>query len=184
MTLLFHDGNHPKKPEVGHQSFCDIQSPTVADLQAIDNGSGIAWFATASSTTPLASGTGLINGEDYFLDNSAGDCGNRTSVIVSLYTAPIGQNFQGVCVSLQSEATLASLIVAGNNVQWYATSSSVSPLPLNTVLTTGSIYYAGQTNPDTGCLTSRLPVFVVVGTPTILACSPFKAFISFISATS
>ena len=144
------------------QSFCDIQSPTVADLQAIDNGSGIAWFSTASSITPLAPGTGLINGEDYFLDNSAGDCGNRTAVIVSLYTAPIGQNFQGVCVSLQSEATLASLIVAGNNVQWYATSTSVSPLPITTVLTTGTIYYAGQTNPDTGCLTSRLPVFVVV----------------------
>ncbi|MFY0482568.1 gliding motility-associated C-terminal domain-containing protein [Flavobacterium sp. PLA-1-15] len=143
-------------------SFCDIQAPTVADLQATDNGSGIAWFATATSTTALSPGLGLINGEDYFLDSSAGNCGNRIAVTVSLYSAPTGQNFQGICVSDANEATIASLNATGNNVQWYNNPFGGTPLTNNSVITSGTIYYAGQTNPITGCLTSRLPVFVVV----------------------
>ncbi|HQV35996.1 MAG TPA: hypothetical protein PLC36_06755, partial [Flavobacterium sp.] len=71
-----------------NQSFCDIQSPTVANLQAINNGGGIAWFATDISTTPLPIGTGLINGEDYFADNSTGNCGTRIRVVVTVYSAP------------------------------------------------------------------------------------------------
>ncbi|RZK11849.1 MAG: hypothetical protein EOO46_05300, partial [Flavobacterium sp.] len=143
-------------------SFCDIQAPTVSDLQATDNGGGIAWYATATSTTPLSPGLGLMNGEDYFLDNSAGNCGNRTAVFVSLYTAPSGQNFQGICVSSASEATIASLNATGNNVQWYNNPFGGTPLASNSVIVSGNIYYAGQTNPITGCLTSRLPVSVVV----------------------
>ncbi len=144
------------------QSFCDIESPTISNLQATDNGSGIAWFDTATSTTPLSLGTGLINGEDYFLDNSSGNCGARIAVTVSLFTAPTGQNFQGVCVSNPNEATIASLNANGNNVQWYTTAFGGSPLLTTTVITSNTIYYAGQTNPITGCLTSRLAVFVVV----------------------
>jgi gliding motility-associated-like protein len=145
-----------------NQSFCDIQSPTVASLVATDNGGGIAWFATATSTTPLSFGGGLVNGEDYFLDNSAGNCGTRIQVFVSLATAPTGQNFQGVCVPTPSQATIASLNAVGNNVQWYNIAIGGAPLAANTVLNSGAIYYAGQTNPITGCLTSRLAVFVVV----------------------
>ena len=148
-------------------SFCDTESPTIGSLQATDNGSGFAWFASAGSTTPLASGIGLVNGENYFLDNSAGNCGTRIEVVVSLFTAPTGQNFQGVCVANQSDATIASLNAVGNNVQWYSSAFNGSPLPLSTLLTSSTIYYAGQTNPDTGCLTSRLPVFVVVNVVTV-----------------
>ena len=159
-----------------NQSFCDIQSPTVANLQAINNGGGIAWFATDISTTPLPIGTGLINGEDYFADNSTGNCGTRIRVVVTVYSAPTGQNFQGVCVDFPSQATIASLIAVGNNVQWYNVPVGGSPLPSTTVLIPNTIYYANQTNPDTGCLTSRLSVFVSVGVVPVPTGSAIQIF--------
>ncbi|WP_291115935.1 hypothetical protein, partial [Flavobacterium sp. UBA6135] len=146
-----------------NQSFCDIQSPTISSLQAINNGGGVAWFATATATTPLAPGAGLVNGQSYFADNSAGDCGTRTQVFVTVFSAPIGQNFQGVCVDDPNDATLANLIVIGNNIQWYNVPSGGTPLPISTVLVPNTIYYASQINPNTGCETSRRSVFVSVG---------------------
>ncbi|RAR50837.1 hypothetical protein, partial [Flavobacterium lacus] len=146
-----------------NQSFCDIQSPTIASLQAINSGGGVAWFATETSTTPLTSSLGLVNGEDYFADNSLGNCGSRVRVIVTIYSAPTGQNFQGPCVDSPEQATIASLIAIGNNVQWYNVPSGGSPLSQSTVLIPNTIYYASQTNPDTGCQTSRLSVFVSIG---------------------
>ena len=144
------------------QSFCDIQTPIVADLVATDNGGGIAWYNTATATTPIPSGFGLINNKTYFLDSTSGNCGSRIGVTVSLYTAPTGQNFQGVCVSEQSLATIASLNATGNNVKWYSSSVGGTPLSTSTQLVSGTIYYAGQTNPNTLCETSRLSVFVMV----------------------
>ncbi|GGD17032.1 hypothetical protein GCM10011343_04790 [Flavobacterium orientale] len=146
-----------------NQSFCDIESPTISSLQAIDNGGGVAWFATATATTPLSPGAGLVNGQSYFADNSAGDCGTRTQVFVTIFSAPFGQSFQGDCVDDPNDATLASLIVIGNNIQWYNVPSGGTPLPISTVLVPNTIYYASQTNPNTGCETSRRSVFVSVG---------------------
>ncbi len=43
---------------VSPQTFCDIQffpsSPTIANLVATDNGGGVVWYDSATSTTPLA----------------------------------------------------------------------------------------------------------------------------------
>ena len=35
-----------------NQSFCDTQSPTIADLVATDNGGGVRWYANATGGTP------------------------------------------------------------------------------------------------------------------------------------
>jgi hypothetical protein len=145
------------------QSFCDLQSPTIANLQATNNGGGIQWYATATSTTPLSASAGLANGEDYFADDNTGTCGVRQSVVVTIYSAPIGQNFQGVCVENSVDATISDLVAVGNAVQWYSVSTGGVPLSPSTVLNDNTIYYASQTNPNTGCETSRLSVFVNVG---------------------
>ncbi|MCZ8169457.1 gliding motility-associated C-terminal domain-containing protein [Flavobacterium sp.] len=145
------------------QSFCNTESPTIANLNAINNGGGVAWFSSTTSTTPLSSGAGLVNGATYYADNAAGNCGTRQPVTVTIYAAPTGQNFQGVCVDNPLEATIANLIANGNNIRWYTTPSGGTTLPTTTVLTDNTIYYASQTNPDTGCETSRLAVFVNVG---------------------
>jgi hypothetical protein len=135
----------------------------VLNLNAISNGGGVAWFSSTTSTTPLSPDAGLVNGATYYADNATGNCGTRQPVSVTIYAAPTGQNFQGVCVDNPLQATIASLIANGNNIRWYTTPSGGTPLPTTTVLTDNTIYYASQTNPDTGCETSRLAVFVNVG---------------------
>lgn len=151
------------------QSFCDADTPIVEDLSAIDNGNGVVWYSSDISTTPLAPSDLLVNGLTYFADDNTGSCGVRESVTVTVYGEPTGQNFQGVCVDNANDATVADLIAVGNNVQWYMVAEGGTPISSTTILNSGSIYFAGQTNPDTGCETSRLAVFVTVGvvpTPT------------------
>lgn len=145
------------------QSFCDIQSATIASLNAADGGAGIVWYATPTGGTPLASGFGLTNGQTYYADNTAGTCNPRIGVTVTIFRRPDGQAFQGPCVESPAQATLADFVVVGNNIQWYLTPSGGTPLPLSTQLVEGTIYYASQTNPETGCETSRLAVLATVG---------------------
>ncbi|MBF6640316.1 hypothetical protein IVB69_02365, partial [Flavobacterium sp. J49] len=147
------------------QSFCDTQSPTVASLVATDNGGGIKWYATATSNTQLNNSTVLVNGEDYFADDNTGNCGPRQSVTVTIYTAPTGANFQGVCVTSLNQATPSNpqFVIFGNNLQWYTTPTGGTALSPTDILNDNTIYYISQTNPDTGCQTSRLSVFVNVG---------------------
>ncbi len=154
-----------------NQSFCDTQTPTVANLAAVNNGGGVAWYASQTSSTPLSSSTLLSNGGVYYADSSSGTCSPRPSVTVTIYSAPTGSFFQGVCVATLAEATFNNpqIQVFGNNIQWYASNSSPTPLPMNTILSDNTIYYASQTNPETGCQTSRLPILINVGvvpTPT------------------
>ena len=147
------------------QSFCDVQSPTIASLVATNNGGGIKWYATASSTTALANGASLINGEDYFADDNTGTCGTRQSVVVTIYSTPTGANFQGVCVTNANLATPSNpqFVIFGNGLRWYTVASGGTALLPNATLSDNTIYYISQTNPNTGCETSRLQLFVNVG---------------------
>jgi gliding motility-associated-like protein len=145
------------------QSLCDVQSVLVGDLEAIDNGGGIVWYESATSTIPLSNSESLISGEDYYADDASGTCGTRARVDVIIYGPPVGSNFQGICLDDPSLATVADLVAIGNNVQWYSTASGGTPLSDTTILVDDAIYYADQENPDTGCRTSRLAVAVNVG---------------------
>lgn len=158
-----------------NQSFCDLQSPTIASLVATNNGGGIVWYANATGGTPLSPATGLLTGEDYFADSTAGGC-VRQVVNVVVYGAPDAQSFQGPCVDDPNDATISDLSSPGFNPQWYTTSSGGSPLSPTTVLVNNTIYYVSQTNPDTGCETSRRPVLVRVGVVPTPTGNPIQQF--------
>ncbi|MGJ8549830.1 gliding motility-associated C-terminal domain-containing protein [Winogradskyella wichelsiae] len=145
------------------QSLCNVQSVLVSDLQATDTGGGIVWYESATSTTPLSNSEGLISGEDYYADSSTGTCTTRARVDVIIYSAPVGDNYQGICIDDPSLATVSSLNATGNDVQWYLTSSGGIPLNENDVLIDDTLYYADQSSPDGNCRTSRLSVLVNVG---------------------
>ncbi|WP_400080698.1 gliding motility-associated C-terminal domain-containing protein [Winogradskyella sp. R77965] len=145
------------------QSLCDIESVLVGDLQAIDNGGGVVWYETATSTIPLSNSASLISGEDYYADDNTGTCGVRPRVDVIIYGPPTGQNFQGFCSDDPNVATVSDLVAVGNDVKWYLSPSGGLPLNDATVLVDETLYYADQANPDTGCRTSRLQVLVNVG---------------------
>lgn len=61
--------------------------------------------------------------------------------LVTPPAAPTGSASQTLC----NGATVAQLNATGTAIQWYAAASGGSPLPTNTVLVSGSTYYASQT---------------------------------------
>ncbi|MCA0350188.1 MAG: gliding motility-associated C-terminal domain-containing protein [Bacteroidetes bacterium] len=135
------------------QSFCDSQSPTVADLVATNNGGGVVWYDTAVSTTPLLASTPLESGEDYFADDNTGTCGVRQSVTVSIVSRPI-RLLAAIILCQESVVSDLNLYIIGNNVKWYTTATGGSPLNPTDPISNGA-YYASQTNPITGCETTR-----------------------------
>ena len=144
------------------QSFCDIQTPTVNNLSATDNGGGLQWFLVPSGGIPLNTDTPLLNGTTYYAGDNTNNCINRPSVTVVIYGAPTAPNFQGICVGDLSEATVSNLVAVGNNIQWFLSPLGGFPLDPNTPLVNNTLYFAEQTNPDTGCKTSRRAVFVTI----------------------
>lgn len=146
-----------------NQIFCDSDLATVASLQAQDNGGGVVWYSAPNSITPLGNFQPLINGSTYYVDDNVSGCVVRQSVTVTILSAPIGPNFQGFCVQDLSDATVDNLIAIGTGIQWFTTPIGGTALSTTTILNSGSIYFASQTNPQTGCLSSRLAVFVTIG---------------------
>ena len=145
------------------QNFCDIESILIGDLAATNNGNGVVWYDTATSTEPLNPTDGLVNGEDYYADDRSGSCETRQRVVVVITGPPIGQNFQGICLDDPNEAKISDLTATGNDVQWYLQATGGTPLSQDTGLIDDRIYYADQANPVTGCRGSRLSVLVNVG---------------------
>ena len=160
------------------QTFCDTEVPVVANLLATDNGGGIKWYATATSTTPLSNTLGLVNDTSYFVDDNTGTCGSRQSVYVSIYGPPMASNFQGACVDFSEEATISDLSAVGNDVQWYTADAGGTPLPASTILSDNTFYYVDQSNPNTGCRTSRRSVFVNIGVVPIPTGDTLQTFCS------
>ncbi|MBK9224325.1 MAG: hypothetical protein IPO23_06195 [Flavobacterium sp.] len=111
-----------------NQTFCDIQSPTVANLVANNSGGVVRWYANATGGTALSNSSGLINNEDYFADDNSGSCGTRQKVVVTINSTPrpTGNSFQGPCVESLNDATLQDFDVTGSNIKWYSNSSGGS----------------------------------------------------------
>ncbi|MFN7675168.1 T9SS type A sorting domain-containing protein [Flavobacterium sp.] len=62
-------------------------------------------------------------------------------IVPSQIPAPTGVTTQ----SFPAGATLANIIVSGTSIQWYASATAITPLPLNTPLLNNTTYYATQT---------------------------------------
>ncbi len=63
------------------------------------------------------------------------------TVLVDEVPAPTGETLQ----VFMEGATIADLVVAGNDIQWYSDAAGENLLPLATVLTDDTTYYASQT---------------------------------------
>jgi mucin-2 len=146
-----------------NQSFCDSQNPTIGSLGFIDNGGGISWYNSPTSTVALSNSLQLLSGI-YYADDATGTCGSRQSVTVTMYNAPgTSVSSIGICViSNSNEAIVNSLAISGNNIKWYTTPTGGIPLLSTATVFDNTFYYASQTNPNTGCETYRTPILVNV----------------------
>ncbi|GGK47465.1 MULTISPECIES: gliding motility-associated C-terminal domain-containing protein [Flavobacteriaceae] len=146
------------------QTFCEIDNPTVANLNA--TGENIIWYATETSTTPLNLDAVLLNGEDYWaVQTDANGCssGSRlmvTAAIISTSPPTTLESNQTFCEV--DNPKVANLSATGENIIWYATETSTTPLNLDAVLLNGEDYWAAQTDAN-GCSSgSRLMVTAAI----------------------
>ncbi|MFB0903400.1 MAG: gliding motility-associated C-terminal domain-containing protein, partial [Nonlabens sp.] len=152
--------------------FCAVEDPAVIDLHMAVSGDMILWYAAIDGTIPLEDGDSLTDGTAYFASQTgANGCesSTRTEVLVTIVDAPTPSlNQDGELFCINDNPTLQQLTFnlleynsMVNNVVWYTTIDGMNAVPLTTIMTSGTIYYAVLIDPVTGCESSvRLQVTV------------------------
>jgi gliding motility-associated-like protein len=146
------------------QNFCQSNPPTVASLQVNEN--NVVWYDAPTNGNVIPSSTPLINGMTYYaeLNDANTGCTSESRLAItanlnSVDTPTTNNTTQEFCQS--NNPTVASLQVNENNVAWYDAPSNGNAIPSSTALIDDMIYYAGITDPVSGCSsTNRLAVTV------------------------
>ncbi|MFC4817013.1 gliding motility-associated C-terminal domain-containing protein [Flavobacterium sp. GCM10023249] len=144
------------------QDFCAASNPTVASLQV--NESNVVWYDAPSGGNVIPSTTLLIDGMMYYAGITDPVSGCSSSILLavavdlnSVVTPTTNDATQDFCAD--SNPTVASLQVNESNVVWYDAPIGGNIIPPTTLLIDGMMYYAGITDPVSGCSsTSRLVV--------------------------
>lgn len=146
------------------QDFCQSNNPTIASLQI--NEAGVIWYDAPNGGNVLASGTLLVDGMIYYagITDAVSGCSSisRLAVEVNLNSVLPPTTLDATQDFCQSGTpTIASLQVNETGVIWYDSPSGGNVLVSTTVLVDDTIYYAGITDPVTGCTSAtRLAVEV------------------------
>ena len=152
--------------------FCTSDDPTVIDLDTAVTGDMILWYNAIDATIPLAATDTLTDGTTYFASQTeANGCESsiRTEVMVTVGDAStpiLDQGGELFCIN--DNPTLQQLTLnvleydsIANNVVWYDTVDGMNALPLSTIMTDGTSYYAVLIDAASGCQSSlRLEVTV------------------------
>ncbi len=140
------------------QIFCFQQNATINSI--IVSGTNIKWYDANTSGNLLAINTPLSNNTIYYVSQTINGCESaRVPITITIQntTAPTGDSIQTFCST--ANATLNNIILLGTAINWYATNTTTSILPNNTLLTNGTTYYATQT--INGCESiNRFPVTI------------------------
>ena len=121
------------------------------------------WYDAADATTPLADGTVLTDGGEYFAGDADGTCDTRGMVTVTFAAtpdAPSVNNFEDCVVA---GATVADLEITGEDgatFTVYSDETLVTEVDETAVLTDGT-YYATQTN-AAGCESAAAVITVTL----------------------
>ena len=125
-------------------TLCFNPQLTLADIPI--TGQDITWYDAQLDGTELAVTTALSSGTTYYASQTIGSCeSQRKPVTITIQNTPKpeGEGQQNFCKNLS--ATVADFIVNGSDIKFYGQQIGGTVLPLATVLTDGSIYWASQT---------------------------------------
>jgi gliding motility-associated-like protein/uncharacterized repeat protein (TIGR01451 family) len=157
---------NPEKPEGdANQSFCVIDEPTIADLEATASGT-VIWYDELTEGTAYATTVALQDGLKYYAANFDGNCESserlEVTVIFTDTDPPSGEATQTFCST--EAATIADLeATATGAITWYNEKTEGTAYANTAALTDGFKYYAA--NSDGTCESSeRLEVTVVITT--------------------
>ncbi|WP_300570937.1 gliding motility-associated C-terminal domain-containing protein [Flavobacterium sp.] len=174
VTVNINDGAPPTTLDTT-QDFCLTSNPTVANIQV--NESGVTWYDAAINGSIVLPSTALIDGMIYYasqIDPINGCISSvRLAVTVNINdgaTPTTNDTTQDFCSS--SNPTVANIQVNESGVTWYDAATNGNVVLPSTALIDNMIYYASQTDPANGCVSSiRLAVTVNINdgaTPTTL----------------
>ncbi len=151
---------NPTPTGATNQSFYACTDPMVSDLVVTPPGS--VWYDSPTGGTAYAGTETLLDGITYYADDESGaDCSvTRLAVTVTIIDEPMGAVLQGFCST--ANATVGDLNAVGNNIQWYDALNGGNLLSLTDPLVDGMTYFASQTDPVSGCESSRLEVNVII----------------------
>src|SRR5690554_5690076 len=146
----------------------DANDATISDLVVIGN--DVKWYSTQLGGTSLSPTTVLVNNTVYYADQVNLITGCRSSrlpvyVRVELVQVPTGESVQKFCSDLYPPPTVADLVTNGNNNNWYASPTSVTPLDPSVQLIDGEKYYATTVSAPPCESTGRFEVLVVFEDP-------------------
>ncbi|RDI09726.1 gliding motility-associated C-terminal domain-containing protein [Flavobacterium sp. AG291] len=155
------------------QDFCQINSPTVSNIQV--NETGVTWYNAATGGAVVPSSTALVTGTTYYasLTDAVSGCQSavRLAITVTVGTAPTPTTLdttQDFC--LLNNPTVANIQVNETGVIWYSTATGTTIIAANTPLVNGATYYGALLDAASGCTSGvRLAITVTVGnapTPT------------------
>src|SRR5690606_25208867 len=129
------------------QTFCEIDMPTVADLDDDGATGEVVWYTAAAGGTPLAADAALTTGT-YYAAQMGDNCESvdRTAVEVTITETPaptLTELEQVFCeIDMPTVADLNDDGATGD-VVWYTVATGGTPLAADAALTTGT-YYAAQ----------------------------------------
>lgn len=142
------------------QTFCIQQNATINNI--IISGLNIKWYDTLTGGNLLAANAILQNGVTYYASQTLNTCESaRVPVLINIQNtvSPTGVSPQTFCAV--QYPTLNDVIVNGTGILWYSNTTSTVALPLSTLLSDNTSYYATQTL--NGCESvGRLPVTITL----------------------
>ena len=138
-TLVAVTVNVTPVPSATAQTFCN--SGTVANLVA--TGTGLDWYAAATSGSALASTTQLASG-NYYVTQTINDCQSDRLLVAVTVNAPLAPAAESQVFCSSANATVANLVASGSAVKWYSAATGGSALASDVALSEGN-YYVSQT---------------------------------------
>jgi len=151
------DANTPPPGYSLNNTDCNDNDPTVwqtGNLYIDNDGDGYD-----NGTASVCYGNDAPQGYS-FLSNGT-DCNDNDPTIWVSSPAPTGNSKQSFCAI--SNPTVTDILVTGDNIQWYDSSSAGKILSGTTPLVNGTTYYASQTSAN-GCeSTDRFAVSITIG---------------------
>jgi gliding motility-associated-like protein len=163
------------------QSFCAIDQPTIADLDAVVTNGTIIWYDQATDGNAYNSADALEDGFKYYATNSNGTCEgtDRLEVTVAFQNpeTPTGNANQSFCIV--DQPTIANLEAdASGTIIWYDQPIEGTAYSASDALVDGLKYYAA--NSDGACeSTGRLEVTVeITDTPAPTTTNTNQSFCS------
>ncbi|QYJ68420.1 Ig-like domain-containing protein [Flavobacterium litorale] len=147
----------PMMPTADAQTFCGMA--TVADLM-VTSGDMPMWYATETGGDALTMTDALTTGT-YYVSQTINGCESPRAMIDvtvnAIPEAPMAEEVQVFC----NAATVAEIIIMGENLVWYASAAGDTTVSIDTPLSEGTtIYYASQT--INGCESARTAVAAVL----------------------